>query len=105
MYEQFLANNKQQEQQLANMGDRGLPAGPIGQNISNINADEDDDGLDGDEGDDHGLGNGGNTMDDDDMEGGVDEEIDLDNIDYDQLDPQILEIAEQMGVHPREVLK
>lgn len=33
------------------------------------------------------------------------QEIDLDNIDYDQLDPQILEIAEQMGVHPREVLK
>lgn len=34
-----------------------------------------------------------------------DEEIDLDNIDYEQLDPQILEIADQMGVHPREVLK
>lgn len=33
------------------------------------------------------------------------EEIDLDNIDYEQLDPQILEIADQMGVHPREVLK
>ena len=32
-------------------------------------------------------------------------DIDLDNIDYDQLDPQILEIAEQMGVHPKEVLK
>ena len=34
-----------------------------------------------------------------------DEDIDLDNIDYDQLDPQILLIAEQMGVHPKEVLK
>ncbi len=32
-------------------------------------------------------------------------EIDLDNIDYDDLDPQILEIAEQMGVHPKEVIK
>lgn len=31
--------------------------------------------------------------------------IDLDDIDYEQLDPQILEIAEQMGVHPREVLQ
>jgi hypothetical protein len=71
MYEQFLAQNKQQEHQA-----------PIGQNISNINADEED-GME------------------DDMEG----EIDLDNIDYEQLDPQILEIAEQMGVHPREVLK
>lgn len=34
-----------------------------------------------------------------------DEEIDLDNIDYDDLDPQILELAEQMGVHPKEVLR
>ena len=33
------------------------------------------------------------------------QELDFDNIDYDQLDPQILEIAQQMGVHPREVLK
>ena len=34
------------------------------------------------------------------------DEIDgLDDIDYDNLDPQILEIAEQMGIHPREVLK
>jgi hypothetical protein len=39
------------------------------------------------------------------QEGEQEAEIDLDNIDYEQLDPQILEIAEQMGVHPREVLK
>ena len=34
-----------------------------------------------------------------------DEEINLDDIDLEQLDPQILQIAEQMGVHPTEVLK
>jgi|LauGreDrversion4_2_1035121.scaffolds.fasta_scaffold485590_1 hypothetical protein len=34
-----------------------------------------------------------------------DEEINLDDIDLEQLDPQILQIAEQMGVHPAEVLK
>ena len=34
-----------------------------------------------------------------------DGEINLDDIDLEQLDPQILQIAEQMGVHPREVLK
>lgn len=33
------------------------------------------------------------------------EEINLDDIDIEQLDPQILQIAEQMGVHPHEVLK
>jgi hypothetical protein len=33
------------------------------------------------------------------------EEIDLDDIDIEQLDPQILQLAEQMGVHPTEVLK
>jgi Mn-dependent DtxR family transcriptional regulator len=31
--------------------------------------------------------------------------MDLDNIDYDDLDPQILEMAQQMGVHPKEVIK
>ena len=34
-----------------------------------------------------------------------DEEIDLDDIDYEQLDPQIRELAQQMGMHPKEVLK
>jgi ABC-type uncharacterized transport system ATPase subunit len=52
---------------------------------------------------------GGESQDDDGQqqedEEGDEDMIDLDNIDYDQLDPQILEIAEQMGVHPREVLK
>lgn len=33
------------------------------------------------------------------------DEINLDDIDLEQLDPQILQIAEQMGVHPTEVLK
>lgn len=49
---------------------------------------------------------------DDDMDGhhqehedDDDEEINLDDIDLEQLDPQILQIAEQMGVHPTEVLK
>lgn len=48
-----------------------------------------------------GMGGAEGAEEDDDNEG----EIDLDNIDYDQLDPQILEIAEQMGVPPKEVLK
>ena len=36
-----------------------------------------------------------------------DEEWDIDpeNVDYEHLDPQILEMAEQMGIHPKEVLK
>ena len=33
------------------------------------------------------------------------EEDELDDIDYDDLDPQILELAEQMGVHPKEIIK
>jgi hypothetical protein len=37
-------------------------------------------------------------MQDEDDEGEEEEE---DDIDYDNLDPQILEIAEQMGIHPR----
>ena len=49
----------------------------------------------------------GESQDDavDEPKQGEEEEIDFDNIDYEQLDPQILEIANQMGVHPREVLK
>ncbi len=65
MYEQFLANNKQQEQQLMGQSEEGEP----------LENEEDD------------------------------EEINLDDIDYEQLDPQILELAQQMGMHPKEVLK
>ncbi len=65
MYEQFLANNKQQEQQLMGQSEEG-----------ELLENEEDD-----------------------------EEINLDDIDYEQLDPQILELAQQMGMHPKEVLK
>ena len=34
-----------------------------------------------------------------------DVEIEIDENDYDQLDPQILELAQQMGIHPKEVIK
>ncbi len=57
MYEQFLANNKQQEKNLAQLvDDEPIEGGEYGE--------EDD------------------------------EDIDLDNIDYDNLDPAILEMAE-----------
>lgn len=90
MYEQFLAaNGKQQEQVLQNKNQ----IIPGHQNISNIgHVVDDDDGIEE-----------GMAMEAEEEEG--DEDIDLDNIDYDQLDPQILLIAEQMGVHPKEVLK
>lgn len=61
MYEQFLANNKQQEQQLAMLVDERQPESAPAPN------EQDDE---------------------------YDEEIDLENIDYEDLDPQILELAE-----------
>lgn len=48
-------------------------------------------------------------IDDEDPQPDHDEGEDEDEIgdieDYDDLDPQILELAEQMGVHPKEVIK
>lgn len=75
MYEQFLAQNKQNQQ------------------VNHHNNMEHDSQQEPPE---------SMMMDEDEAE---EEDIDLDNIDYSQLDPQILEIAQQMGVHPKEVLK
>ena len=40
-----------------------------------------------------------------DMHEEKEEEEEFDDIDYDQLDPQILELAQQMNMHPRDVIK
>jgi hypothetical protein len=97
MYEQFLENNKQQEHQLAGSGNNFGGGG--GNQLSSNKKREAAPGPQQLQDDDDDYG------DEDGVVGGGGEDIDLDNIDYDDLDPQILELAEQMGVHPKEVIK
>lgn len=108
MYEQFLAANGKHQHNMM-IGHQNISGIPHAEDDMSAQEEEDDpvveQHIDGDDldmdGDDGHHGHHGRHGEEEDDPG----EIDLDNIDYEQLDPQILEIAEQMGVHPREVLK
>ncbi|CDW83414.1 UNKNOWN [Stylonychia lemnae] len=98
MYEQFLAQNKQEQQQLAMMGQQE----DLQNQDSQFEDDDDEENAQEQQKQQQRQQQQQLEVDDEDDD---DQEIDLDNIDYDQIDPQILELAEKMQVHPKEILK